>query len=309
MMRMARAVVCDRAPVEHHRSPRGVDHQSRRTRSQGDDHRGRSQGRSRAEAVASADGHLRSKGAPFVSNDSEDDEYQLEANDVVSIEDGTVYYDGPDARPARSRPTAGQPKGRATEAKRGRSQTCAPLPGDREAARFSLWRALSLAAHGAARRQPSGMARGLRSGGRRTRRSKAVAQARSSVARRVARLQLPTPRSARLVTPASRMPHGTMPAKWREVGRDVEAEAVRAHPARQPHADGRDLVVAVRSPLGTAHPDADAARPRARRATSSAASASMIQSSSARDVSAHVAEAAPHVEHDVGRRAGRARDR
>ena len=29
-------------------------------------------------------------------NDNEDDEYELEGNDVVSIEEGFVYYDGPD---------------------------------------------------------------------------------------------------------------------------------------------------------------------------------------------------------------------
>ncbi len=29
-------------------------------------------------------------------NDSEDDEYKLEGNEMVSIEDGFVYYDGPE---------------------------------------------------------------------------------------------------------------------------------------------------------------------------------------------------------------------
>lgn len=33
------------------------------------------------------------KGCILRLNDSEDDEYQLEANDVVSIEDGYLYYD------------------------------------------------------------------------------------------------------------------------------------------------------------------------------------------------------------------------
>src|SRR5262245_16098636 len=37
------------------------------------------------------------KGCTIRMNSSEDDEYRLAANDVVSIEDGTVYYDGPDA--------------------------------------------------------------------------------------------------------------------------------------------------------------------------------------------------------------------
>ena len=37
------------------------------------------------------------KGCTIRLNDSEDDEYLLEANDVVSIEDGSLYYEGPDA--------------------------------------------------------------------------------------------------------------------------------------------------------------------------------------------------------------------
>jgi hypothetical protein len=53
------------------------------------------------------------KGCTVRLNDSEDDEYQLEANDVVSIEDGSLYYDGPDA-PAESPGTArdAKPAGR-----------------------------------------------------------------------------------------------------------------------------------------------------------------------------------------------------
>ena len=35
------------------------------------------------------------KGCTIRLNDSEDDEYRLEADDVVSIEDGSLYYDGP----------------------------------------------------------------------------------------------------------------------------------------------------------------------------------------------------------------------
>jgi len=49
------------------------------------------------------------KGCIVRLNDSEDDEYQLEANDVVSIEDGTLYYDGPD--------TPVQPSGSARDTK------------------------------------------------------------------------------------------------------------------------------------------------------------------------------------------------
>ena len=37
------------------------------------------------------------KGCVVRLNDSEDDEYELEGNEVVSIEDGYLYYDGPDA--------------------------------------------------------------------------------------------------------------------------------------------------------------------------------------------------------------------
>ena len=35
------------------------------------------------------------KGCVIRLNDSEDDEYELEGNEVVSIEDGYLYYDGP----------------------------------------------------------------------------------------------------------------------------------------------------------------------------------------------------------------------
>ncbi len=37
------------------------------------------------------------KGCIIRLNDSEDDEYQLDPEDVVSIEDGYMYHDGPDA--------------------------------------------------------------------------------------------------------------------------------------------------------------------------------------------------------------------
>jgi hypothetical protein len=40
------------------------------------------------------------KGCVLRLNDSEDDEYQLEAEDLVSIEDGYLYHDTPDAQPA-----------------------------------------------------------------------------------------------------------------------------------------------------------------------------------------------------------------
>ncbi len=36
------------------------------------------------------------KGCTIRMNDSDGDEYRLAADDVVTIEDGTVYYEGPD---------------------------------------------------------------------------------------------------------------------------------------------------------------------------------------------------------------------
>jgi hypothetical protein len=39
------------------------------------------------------------KGCVVRLNDNEDDEYQLEATDVVSVEDGYLYYDTPEATP------------------------------------------------------------------------------------------------------------------------------------------------------------------------------------------------------------------
>jgi len=40
------------------------------------------------------------KGCTIRLNDEEDDEYVLEPDDVVSIEDGSLYYDKPDTPPA-----------------------------------------------------------------------------------------------------------------------------------------------------------------------------------------------------------------
>lgn len=45
------------------------------------------------------------KGCVIRLNDSEEDEYELEGNEVVSIEDGSLYYDGPDAQ---SEPGSGE---------------------------------------------------------------------------------------------------------------------------------------------------------------------------------------------------------
>ena len=54
------------------------------------------------------------KGCTIRLNDSEDDEYLLEANDVVSIEDGSLYYEGPDtpAQPAPAPATGPGPAGK-----------------------------------------------------------------------------------------------------------------------------------------------------------------------------------------------------
>jgi hypothetical protein len=46
------------------------------------------------------------KGCTIRMNNSEDDEYRLTASDVVSIEDGTVYYEGPDASAGPASPPA-----------------------------------------------------------------------------------------------------------------------------------------------------------------------------------------------------------
>jgi len=46
------------------------------------------------------------KGCTIRINNSEDDEYRLAADDVVSIEDGTVYYEGPDASAGPQPPPA-----------------------------------------------------------------------------------------------------------------------------------------------------------------------------------------------------------
>lgn len=40
------------------------------------------------------------KGCVVRLNDSEDDEYELEVSDVVSIEEGSLYYDTPDSTQA-----------------------------------------------------------------------------------------------------------------------------------------------------------------------------------------------------------------
>lgn len=46
------------------------------------------------------------KGCTIRTNNDADHEYRLIASDVVSIEDGTVYYDGPDASAGPASPAA-----------------------------------------------------------------------------------------------------------------------------------------------------------------------------------------------------------
>lgn len=52
------------------------------------------------------------KGCTIRLNDTEDDEYQLEANDVVSIEDGTLFYDGPDTAAGQNPALGDRPAGK-----------------------------------------------------------------------------------------------------------------------------------------------------------------------------------------------------
>jgi hypothetical protein len=46
------------------------------------------------------------KGCTIRMNDSDGDEYRLAADDVVTIEDGTVYYEGPDPSVGSKTPQA-----------------------------------------------------------------------------------------------------------------------------------------------------------------------------------------------------------
>lgn len=58
------------------------------------------EGESRQEHVLAPSAVLEGicqKGCVIRLNDSESDEYELEGNEVVSIEEGYLYYDGPDA--------------------------------------------------------------------------------------------------------------------------------------------------------------------------------------------------------------------
>lgn len=53
------------------------------------------------------------KGCVIRLNDSKEDEYELEGNEVVSVEDGNLYYDGPSqpATPPADAGKAGDGKG------------------------------------------------------------------------------------------------------------------------------------------------------------------------------------------------------
>ena len=48
------------------------------------------------------------KGCTVRLNDDEDDEYELAANDVVSIEEDSLYYDNPDTPATPPAPATGQ---------------------------------------------------------------------------------------------------------------------------------------------------------------------------------------------------------
>src|SRR5262249_34503782 len=50
-------------------------------------------------------------------------------------------------------------------------------------------------------------------------------------------------------------------AEMAEVGIDIEADAMQAHPALHSYADGGDLVLAARALVRAAHPDADPVLP------------------------------------------------
>jgi hypothetical protein len=49
------------------------------------------------------------KGCVIRLNDNENDEYELDGTEVVTIEDGYLYYDGPDTPPAGAAPEAAKP--------------------------------------------------------------------------------------------------------------------------------------------------------------------------------------------------------
>ncbi|HEU4381091.1 MAG TPA: hypothetical protein VFR73_21180 [Hyphomicrobiaceae bacterium] len=52
------------------------------------------------------------KGCTIQLNDTDDDEYQLEANDVVSIEDGNLFYDGSDTAAVQLPADGNKPAGK-----------------------------------------------------------------------------------------------------------------------------------------------------------------------------------------------------
>ena len=52
------------------------------------------------------------KGCTIRLNDTEDDEYQLEASDVVSIEDGSLFYDGSDTAAVQNPALGDKPAGK-----------------------------------------------------------------------------------------------------------------------------------------------------------------------------------------------------
>ncbi len=71
------------------------------------------EGESKIDHAVKATGVLENicmKGCIVRLNDSENDEYELEGTEVVSIEDGYLYYDGPDAPADPAPPAAPKPQ-------------------------------------------------------------------------------------------------------------------------------------------------------------------------------------------------------
>ena len=66
------------------------------------------------------------KGCIVRLNDSENDEYELEGTEIVSIEDGYLYYDVPDAVPG---PAPGQGPGQGAAPAPSPSPAPSPAPG------------------------------------------------------------------------------------------------------------------------------------------------------------------------------------
>ena len=210
-------------------------------RSQGDDRRGRYQDGPRAQALASAEWHLcqrvhrssqrrRGRGVPARGR-------RRRLHRGRSASTTTI----PIRRPRRRRhrpPTSRQPK--ASSRQFSAAPTCPATSGG--AACFFCGRVLHCGGEDRPRvRLPA------RSAVHREVRPEAALEGRAQRGVHVSILaSTPEPREAR--DPVIAMPHGTMPAKCARSGATLMAEPVRAHPAPQPHADRRDLLVLLALP-------------------------------------------------------------